>query len=245
MQAYVRDVDPESLRNVIKTASGDTYNADLVESTLEDMTLELANSGYAFATVRPRGDRNYDNKTIDLTYVVEEGPRVYIERINIRGNTRTLDRVIRREFDFAEGDAYNVVMIDRAKRRLEDLRYFKNVSITRAQGSAPDRVVINVDVVEQPTGELSVGGGYSTRDGFVADVSMTERNLLGRGHILTIGGSIGERKQSFDFSFTEPFFLGRRLAAGVDVFYRDPVPYTHLRVHDTVRDLLCRLLLEK
>jgi outer membrane protein insertion porin family len=221
VQAYVRDVDPESLRGVIKTKSGDTYNADLVESTLEDMTLELANSGYAFATVRPRGDRNYDDKTIDMTYVVEEGPRVYIERINIRGNTRTLDTVIRREFDFAEGDAYNVVMIDRAKRRLEDLRYFKTVNITRAQGSAPDRVVINVDVVEQPTGEISVGGGYSTRDGFVADVSMTERNLLGRGHILTIGGSIGERKQAFDFSFTEPFFLGRRLAAGVDVFYRD------------------------
>lgn len=221
VQAYVRDVDPESLRNTIKTKVGDTYNADLVESTLEDMTLQLANSGYAFAQVRPRGDRDPETKKINLTYVVEEGPRVYIERINIRGNTRTLDSVIRREFDFAEGDAYNTVMIDRAKRRLEDLRYFKTVSITRAQGTAPDRVVINVDVVEQPTGELSLGGGYSTRDGFIADVSVTERNLLGRGQILTIGGSIGERKQSFDFSFTEPFFLGRRLAAGIDVFYRD------------------------
>ncbi len=221
VQAYVRDVDPESLRGIIKTRAGDTYNADLVESTLEDMTLELANSGYAFAQVRPRGDRDYENKTINLTYVVEEGPRVYIERINIRGNTRTLDRVIRREFDFAEGDAYNVVIIDRAKRRLEDLRYFKTVNISRAQGSAPDRIVINVDVVEQPTGEISVGGGYSTRDGFVADLSVTERNLLGRGQILTVGGSIGERKQAFDFSFTEPFFLGRRLAAGIDVFYRD------------------------
>lgn len=221
VQAYVRDVDPEALRGIIKTKTGNTYNAEEVESTLEDMTLELANAGYAFAQVRPRGDRDYDNDTINITYVVEEGPRVYIERINIRGNTRTLDRVIRREFEFAEGDAYNVVMIDRAKRRLDALRYFKTVNISRQQGSAPDRVVINVDVVEQTTGEISVGGGYSTRDGLVADVSITERNLLGRGQILTIGGSFGERKQSFDFSFTEPFFLGRRLAAGIDVFYRD------------------------
>jgi outer membrane protein insertion porin family len=221
VQAYVRDVDPESLRNVIQTKTGETYNANQVESTLEDMTLELANQGYAFAQVRPRGDRNFDTKTIDINYIVEEGPRVYIERINIRGNTRTLDRVIRREFDFAEGDAYNVVMIDRAKRRLDALRYFKTVNIGRAQGSAPDRVIINVDVVEEPTGEISVGGGYSTRDGFVADVSITERNLLGRGQILTIGGSFGEKKESFDFSFTEPYFLGRRVAAGIDVFYRD------------------------
>jgi len=221
VQAYVRDVDPESLRGAILTRSGEVYNADLVETTLEDMTLELANSGYAFAQVRPRGDRNYDDKTIDLTYIVEEGPRVYIERINIRGNTRTLDSVIRREFDFAEGDAYNAVMIDRTKRRLEDLQYFKTVNISRAQGSAPDRVVLNVDIVEQPTGEISLGGGYSTRDGFIADVSLTERNFLGRGQVLSIGGAIGERKQSFDFSFTEPFFLGRRLSAGVDVFYRD------------------------
>ena len=221
VQAYVRDVDPESLRGVIQTNAGDTYNAELIEGTLEDMTLELANAGYAFAQVRPRGDRDYENKTINLTYVVEEGPRVYIERINIRGNTRTLDRVIRREFDFAEGDAYNVVMIDRAKRRLDALRYFESINISRAQGSAPDRVVVNVDVVEQTTGEITVGGGYSTRDGLVADVSITERNLLGRGQILSFGGSFGEKKESFDFSFTEPYFLGRRLSAGVDVFYRD------------------------
>ncbi|MEJ8574629.1 outer membrane protein assembly factor BamA [Microbaculum marinum] len=221
VQAYVRDVDPESLRGVIETQTGDTYNANKVENTLEAMTLELANAGYAFAQVRPRGDRNFDTKTIDLTYIVEEGPRVYIERINIRGNTRTLDSVIRREFDFAEGDAYNVVMMDRAKRRLEALRYFEGINISRQQGSAPDRVVINVDVVEQPTGEVSVGGGYSTRDGLVADVSITERNLLGRGQILSLGGSFGEKKESIDFSFTEPYFLGRRLSAGVDAFYRD------------------------
>lgn len=221
VEAYVRDIDPEELRSQIRTQTGDTYNSELVEKSLEDMTVELANRGYAFAQVRPRGDRDYENQKINVTYVVEEGPRVYIERINIRGNTRTLDRVIRREFDFAEGDAYNSVMIDRAKRRLDALRYFKSVDITRAQGSASDRVVVNVNVVEQPTGEVSLGGGYSTRDGLVADVSITERNLLGRGQILRIGAAFGEKKESFDLSFTEPYFLGRRLAAGVDVFYRD------------------------
>lgn len=221
IEAFVRDIDPESLRSEIKTKTGDTYNSEAVEKTLEDITIAMANRGYAFAQVRPRGDRDYENQTINITYVVEEGPRVYIERINIRGNTRTLDRVIRREFDFAEGDAYNSVMIDRAKRRLDALRYFKSVDITRQQGSASDRVIINVSVVEQPTGEVSLGGGYSTRDGFVADISITERNLLGRGQIVRIGGAFGEKKESIDFSFTEPYFLGRRLAAGVDVFYRN------------------------
>ncbi|WP_244444298.1 outer membrane protein assembly factor BamA [Lutibaculum baratangense] len=220
VEAYVPDVDPQSLRGEILTKSGAVYNAELVDKTLEQMTLELAKSGYAFAQVRPRGDRDYSAQTISLTYVVEEGARAYVERINIRGNTRTLDRVIRREFDFAEGDAYNVVLLDRAKRRLEALRYFKTVNITREPGSAPDRIVINVEVEEQPTGELSLGGGYSTSDGFLADVSITERNLLGRGQQLRVAGAMGERTQSVDVSFTEPYFLGRRLAAGIDGFYR-------------------------
>ena len=221
IETFVRDVDPEQLRGLIRTRPGAVYNAELVDKTLEDMTFELATRGYAFAQVRPRGQRDYENRTISLTYVIEEGPRVYVERINVRGNTRTLDTVVRREFDFAEGDAYNSVMIDRAKRRLDALRYFESVNISREPGSAPDRVIVNVDVVEQPTGEISVGGGYSTRDGFLADISLTERNLLGRGQILRIGGAFGERRQSLDFGFTEPYFLGRRLAAGVDAFYRE------------------------
>lgn len=220
VEAYVSDVDPEFLRRQILTKQGDVYSAELVDKTVEEMTLELAKRGYAFAQVRPRGDRDYDGHTIGITYVVEEGPRAYVERINIRGNTRTLDRVIRREFDFAEGDAYNSVLLERAKRRLQNLRYFESVNVTREPGSAPDRVVINVEVEEQPTGELSLGGGYSTSDGFMADVSITERNLLGRGQFLKIGGSLGEHAQSADFSFTEPYFLGRRLAAGIDGFYR-------------------------
>ncbi len=220
VEAYVADVDPQTLQGDILTQSGKVYNAELIDKTLENMTLELAKKGYAFAQVRPRGDHDYENHTIGVTYVVEEGPRAYVERINIRGNTRTLDRVIRREFDFAEGDAYNSVLVQRAERRLNNLKYFKTVKITHEPGSAPDRVVLNVEVEEQPTGEISVGGGYSTSEGFLADVSITERNLLGRGQYLKVGGSIGEHAHSADFSFTEPYFLGRRLAAGIDGFYR-------------------------
>jgi outer membrane protein insertion porin family len=228
VESYVHDVDPETLRRLVRTRSGDIYNAEDVDASLEEMTFELANRGYAFAQVRPRGQRDFETNTISLTYVVEEGPRVYVERINIRGNTRTLDSVIRREFDFVEGDAYNAVMVDRAKRRLEDLRYFESVDITREPGSAPDRVVLNVAVKEEPTGEISLGGGYSTADGWLADVSVTERNLLGRGHILRVGGTLGQRTRGADFSFTEPYFLGRRLSAGVDAFYRE-TDYTGTR----------------
>ncbi len=171
----------DSLRGKLRLGRGDVYNAELVEKTVENMTIEAAKSGYAFAAVRPRGDRNFETKTINLTFVAEEGPRAYIERINIRGNTRTRDYVIRREFDIGEGDAYNRAMMDRAERRLNNLGYFKKVKITNEPGSAPDRVVINVDVEEQSTGQFSVAGGFSTTDGWLAEVSVGERNLLGRG----------------------------------------------------------------
>ena len=174
-------VDPASLRGRLKLGAGDVYNADLVEKSVENMTIEVARRGYPFAVVRPRGDRDFATKTINVVFMVEEGPRVYIERINIRGNTRTRDYVIRREFDIGEGDAYNRALIDRAERRLKNLNYFKTVKITNEPGSAPDRIVLNVDVEEKPTGEFSIAGGYSTADGFMAELSVAERNLLGHG----------------------------------------------------------------
>ena len=178
----VRAIEPASLRAQVKLSPGSVYNADLVEKSVESMTIAAAKHGYAFATVRPRGDRNFEAKTINLAFVVEEGARAYIERINIRGNTRTRDFVIRREFDLSEGDAYNRALVDRAERRLKNLNYFKTVKITNEPGSAPDRVVVNVDVEEQPTGEFSISGGYSTADGLIAEVSVADRNLMGRGN---------------------------------------------------------------
>jgi outer membrane protein insertion porin family len=216
----VRAIDPATLRGSLKLSAGSVYNADLVEKTVETMTIEAAKRGYAFATVRPRGDRNYENKTISLVFVLEEGVRAYIERINIRGNTRTRDYVIRREFDVGEGDAYNRALIDRAERRLKNLNFFKTVKITNEPGSAPDRVVINVDVEEQPTGEFSIAGGYSTSDGFIAEVSVADRNLMGRGQYAKASVTYGQRTRGLDLSFVEPYLLGYRMAGGIDLFAR-------------------------
>jgi outer membrane protein insertion porin family len=226
IQSNVRDVDPRSLRARLKTRSGDKYNAEAIEKTTEDLAIEVSKQGYAFAQVHPRGDRSYETHTINLVYLLEEGPRAYIERINIRGNTRTRDWVIRREFDIAEGDAFNKVLIDRAERRLKALGYFKNVKITNEPGSAPDRVVVIVDVEEQSTGEFSVSGGYSSSDGFLAEVSIGERNLLGRGQYAKAAVQYGQYAKGFTVSFAEPYFLDQRLTWGVDVFAKQTVPYT-------------------
>src|SRR5262245_37390357 len=216
----VRAIDPAVLRSQLKFSSGNVYNADLVEKSVELMTVQAAKHGYAFATVRPRGERNFETKTINLAFVVEEGARAYIERINIRGNTRTRDYVIRREFDLGEGDAYNRALIDRAERRLKNLGFFKTVRITNEPGSAPDRVVINVDVEEQATGEFSVSGGYSTADGFIAEVSIADRNLMGRGNYGKASVTYGQYTRGFNLSFVEPFLFGYRMAGGIDIFAR-------------------------
>ncbi len=220
IESNVPDIDPEELRRALRTHPGDTYNAELIDKTLEDLTIELAERGYAFAQVRPRGSRDPDTREIGITYVIDEGQRAYIERIEIRGNTRTLDSVIRREFDFAEGDAFNRVLIDRAQRRLNDLRFFQAARIITEPGSAPDRVVLLVDVIEEPTGEFSVGGGFSTQDGFLGELSVSERNFLGRGQFVRVAVAFGERREEYRFSFTEPYFLGRRISFGFDVYSR-------------------------
>ena len=217
----LRDADPASMQRLLRAGSAKVYDAEAVEKSVEELTIELARRGYAFGQVRPRGDRDVQNRIINIAFVMEEGARVYVERINVVGNTRTRDWVIRREFDLLEGDPYNRVMIDRAERRLRNLGYFKNVKITNEPGSAPDRVIVNVEVEEQLTGEFSVGGGYSTGDGFIAEVSIGEKNFLGRGHYVRLGGTFGQRSKGAEFSFTEPYFMGTRVAAGFDIFYKD------------------------
>ena len=218
IQSGVRDVDPAALRSRLRMSGGGTYNAELIEKSTEEMTIEMSKRGYAFAQVRPRGDRNFETRQINIVYVVEEGARAYIERINVRGNTRTRDHVIRREFDIAEGDAYNRVLVDRAERRLKNLNYFKSVKITNEPGSASDRIILNVDVEEQSTGEFSIAGGYSTADGIVGEVSVGERNLLGRGQTARAAVTYGQRTRGVELSFGEPYFLDYRLAFGIDLF---------------------------
>ncbi|MBN9062343.1 MAG: outer membrane protein assembly factor BamA [Rhizobiales bacterium 65-9] len=221
VDSRVPSIPEDALAGQVRTRTGDVYNADSVERSLVGMTNEASRRGLAFTQVRPQGNRNVGSHTIDLAYVVDEGPRVYIERINIRGNTRSQDFIIRREFDVVEGDAYNKVLIDRAERRLNNLGHFKRVRIVAEPGSTPDRVVLNVEVEDQPTGSFSVAAGYSTSDGAVGEVSLTESNFLGRGQYVRLAGTYGQRTRGVDFSFTEPFFMDRRLAAGFDLFWKD------------------------
>jgi outer membrane protein insertion porin family len=218
VESHIPSIDAASLRSFLRFGPGDMYNGDLVEKTTESLTREVQHRGFAFSQVRPRGDRDPATQTVRIVFVVEDGPRVYIERIVIRGNTRTRDYVIRREFEIGEGDAYNKVLIDRAERRLNNLGFFKKVKVTNEPGTAPDRVIVVVEVEDQPTGTLSLSGGYSTSDGFIAEVAVTETNFLGRGQYVRLAVSEGQRSRGVEFNFTEPYFLDHRIAAGFDLF---------------------------
>ncbi|MEW9808402.1 outer membrane protein assembly factor BamA [Mesorhizobium sp. ZMM04-5] len=217
------DVPGETLMPMVKTKTGDVYSAKDIEDTIIRLTEHLAGMGYAFAQVTPRGDRNFENRTISVVYAIDQGAKTYVERIEIRGNTRTRDYVIRREFDVSEGDAFNQVLIQRAKRRLEKLGFFETVDVATAPGSEADQVILVVDVVDKSTGEFSIGAGYTTGGddpGPQIEGSITERNFLGRGQYIKFSAGGGQDSRQYQLSFTEPYFLGRRIAAGFDVYYR-------------------------
>lgn len=211
-------VDTAKLEEKVLTKEGKRFNANQVEDTVDSMVQVLGDQGFAFVDVSPELDRDTEKDIIDLTYVVNEGPRVYVERINIEGNSRTLDEVVRREFRLAEGDAYNTSKLRRSEQRINNLGYFKNVKIEEKRGSTDDKVVIDAEVEEQSTGELSFGVGFSTVDGPLADLGIREKNLLGRGQELRARAMVASERQQFDLGFTEPYFLGRDIAAGFDVF---------------------------
>ena len=221
VESALPSVNVDALRHVILTRTGRVYNAEKVEKTVEALTIEVSQQGYAFGQVRPRFERDEATHTMGIVYTIDEGPRIYIERINIVGNFRTEDNVIRREFRLSEGDAFNRLLVEAARKRLRALGFFKNVDIDTQPGSAPDRVIIVVKVEEQPTGELSFGAGYSTSEGVIGDISITERNLMGKGQYVRLGFSGSLERAQVDFSFTEPHFLDRNLAAGFDVFYKE------------------------
>ncbi|TCL74017.1 Beta-barrel assembly machine subunit BamA [Rhizobium sp. BK251] len=219
VESTVEGVTGDSLKGLVVTRAGDTYSAKEVQKSIEAISDRVAAEGYPFARVTPRGNRNLGNNTIGVEYLVDQGERAYVERIEIRGNTRTRDYVIRREFDVSEGDAFNQTLITRAKRRLEALGYFSSVNITTAPGTSPDRVVIVVDVQDQPTGSFGIGAGYAAGgDGFLLEASVEEKNFLGRGQYIRIAAGGGQDdSQTYSLSFTEPYFLGYRLAAGFDL----------------------------
>src|SRR5271165_2398082 len=213
-------VDGPALSRFVVLRPGDVYDAGGVDKSVEAIGRDVARQGYAFSEARPHGDRDTANNTIALSFSVDNGPKVYIERIDIVGNTRTRDYVIRREFDIGEGDPYNHVLNERAERRINSLGYFKKVHISNKPGSAPDRVIVIVEVEDQPTGSISLSGGYSTTQGIMAELAYTETNFLGRGQYVRLSVSDGQYTQGWKASFTEPYFLGQRLAAGFDVYHQ-------------------------
>jgi outer membrane protein insertion porin family len=218
IESSIRELPAQTLRPSIKIQSGDLYNAELVQKAIDQLTNAAGTKGYAFAEVHPRIARNRDSRTIDLILKIDQGPRVYIEKINIVGNQRTLDKVIRREFRLVEGDAFNRVLVDRSRTRIRGLGFFKDVTIKQSPGSQPDRTNLTVSVTEQSTGSLSLGAGYSSTSSFVGEFSYTEQNLFGRGQYLRASIQLSSISKQFQLSFTEPYFLDRPLAAGFDLY---------------------------
>jgi outer membrane protein insertion porin family len=217
----VKSVDADRLRAHLRMQPGETYDADAVNKTAEDIAMALAKSGAPFANALPHSERVPEQRLINLVYTVEEGKRLYVERIEIHGNSKTRDDVIRREFEFAEGDAYNRALIDRGKRRLEQLGYFKTVKIGTQPGSAPDRVVVDVTLDEQKTGEFFVSGGYSAAVGASATVTVGDTNFLGTGDTARASATLGQYVRAFDVSVTDPYALGPRLSLGLDLFGKE------------------------
>lgn len=214
----LKNVDPAVLAPLLKMEEGETYNADLVENSIDAIVDYLGTLGYAFADIKPQVKQDREARTVSITLGIGEGPKVFVERIDIEGNVRTLDKVIRREFSLVEGDAFNSTKMRRSLRRIRNLGFFKSVDVTNKEGSQPDRTVITAAVEEQSTGELSFGIGYSTIDSVIGDIGIRERNLLGRGQDLRLRFSGSARRQQFDIGFTEPYFLDRNVAAGFDLF---------------------------
>ncbi|MDE3015962.1 MAG: outer membrane protein assembly factor BamA [Pseudomonadota bacterium] len=215
--------DKPDLSALVTTRKGDIYNAGEIEHSIDAMTKELGNHGYAFVDIEPKIERDRGKRVASLTYAVKPGPRVYVERINITGNVRTLDEVIRREFRLNEGDPYNTAKLQRSEERLNNLSFFKKVDVKTEPGSAPDKTVINANVEEKSTGEINVGAGYSTTDGPLANFGVAEHNLLGTGQELKTNFMLSAYQKDAEVSFTNPYFLDRELAAGVDVYrnYQD------------------------
>jgi outer membrane protein insertion porin family len=212
------NLDPEKLKEVIKTGVGDDYNATKVDKTVENLALEASRQGFVFARVEPKVDRNVGQGSLNISYNIEEGRRAYVEQIIIEGNTRTLDEVIRRELLIYEGDAFNRTLIERARRRLTSLDFFDKIDFQEEEGSAPDKINLVVVVQEKSTGKISFSVGYSSYEQVIGTVELSERNFMGRGQFVKLNTTMSFKRQQVDFGFTEPYFMGMPISAGVDIF---------------------------
>jgi outer membrane protein insertion porin family len=218
IESHVKELPSQSLRPLVNITEGDLYDESLVEKAKDSLVNAVGTKGYASAEVGVRLRRDEQHHTIDVIMRIQQGPRVYVDKINIVGNDRTLDRVIRRELRFTEGDAFNQDLIDRSRTRIRSLGFFKDVTIKNSPGSRPDKTDVTVTVQEQSTGEVSLGAGYSSTSSFVGEFAYTERNLFGRGQFLRASIAMSTISKQYQFSFTEPWFLNRPLAAGIDLY---------------------------
>ena len=220
-------VDPGQLSRLALIRNGARFDGNALDRSTEFLAIELSKLGYPFARATPRVTRDQAAQRIDIAFVIDQGPRTYVERIEIHGNSRTRDYVIRREFDFGEGDPYNKTLIDRAERRLRNLNYFKTVRIASRPGSSPDRVVLDVETIDQPTGDINFSGGYGTTDGWLGEVKLSERSLYGTGYDVKASATFGQYARGINLSASEPYFLGTRIAAGVELFGRQSEATTY------------------
>ena len=222
LDSQIRDIKPKEFTSLISIKAGDWYNAQRIEDTVEGLTETAGLLGYAFADVRPQFDRDKDKHEMNVTFQIGEAPRVYVERIQINGNTTTLDTVIRREFRLAEGDAFNSIKVRRTSDRLKSLGYFQEkLEIEQKAGSSPDKVILEANVQEKPTGELQVSAGFSSIERFILSLSIRQRNFRGKGQELRASANLSSYSKSIEAGFTEPYLFGRNLALGFDVFRRD------------------------
>ena len=219
INSQLRNFDAEVLRPEINLESGEWYNADYVQESVDALTNALGDRQYAFVDVRPDVQRNREDQTVNIVFNIDETPRVFVERIDVNGNVRTLDKVVRREFELVEGDPFNKSKLAKSERNVRNLDFFENVNVATKPGSAPDKTVVEVDIEEKSTGDISIGAGFSTSDGPLADFRIRERNLLGKGQDLAFATVIAGERTEFDLSFTEPYFLDRDVSAGFDLFH--------------------------
>ena len=219
IEVALQSVEKKDLDDILEFESGDWYDATTIDKAIQALTNRVGEFGVAFVDVRPRINRNRESQIIDVTFEVNEGPRVFVERIDIFGNVRTLDKVIRREFRLVEGDAFNAAKLRRSRQRIQNLDFFQTVEIERLPGTAPDKTVVQVAVTEKSTGSISLGAGFSTTSGPIAEIGLREKNFLGQGQDLALKFVLASTRSQLDLSFTEPFFMNRDIRAGFDIFH--------------------------
>ena len=229
VDSQLRDFDSDRLAAQLPMKKGDWYDAKMVEDTIEKLNETAGAFGYAFADVRPNYDRNKDDLSMGITFQIAEAPRVYVEKIDVNGNTLTQDKVIRREFRLAEGDAFNSLQVKRSTSRINSLGYFQQkFEIEQKPGSAPDRIVLEANVEEKPTGELQLSAGYSSLEKLIFQGSVQQRNFRGRGQTIGLSLSYSNYSKSAEVSFTEPYLFDRNVSLGFNVYRRDYNSFNYL-----------------